>query len=135
MNNKNKLVAAMILIFVVCFALMNRNYDKLARYPYDDAKAKELLASKLNSREISYVVDYEIEPAAFMPYINSPYFNIYNLDTYNKVKMRTIYLSDLDVVRVTEEFLKYTDDFYDFLSNHAWYYCDEMLEAIKEEYK
>ena len=132
-KGKRRLIYGVLLLFVLCYVVMNRNYDPLARYNYDNEIARQALRNNLTNRELQYVVDYQIAPESYMNYIDSANFNIYHLDSYERVRNNFIYLNEWQVVDVAEELLKYTDDFSAFIKDHQWLMYQELMEVISVE--
>lgn len=76
------LIALCALISVVMFIHMNRSYDPLARYPYVSEYNRDIILEYLDSDEIDYMINQQLRPAQFMPFINTEDFNIRNSTFY-----------------------------------------------------
>lgn len=62
---------------------MNQHIDELARYKYADENNSELILEYLNSDDVNYLIDRQLEPDEFMPYLQIEGFNIRNTVYYN----------------------------------------------------
>lgn len=133
-KEKKQLIVGILILFALCYVVMNRNYDPLARYNYDNKIVRETLRKNLNNREILYVVDYQIAPESFMNYIDADNFNIYHIDSYEMVRNNFIYLNDWQVVEIAEELLKHTEDFSDFIKEYQWLMYQELVEVIDSKF-
>ena len=108
MNEKNQkigravLVACILLLFAVCFKVMNNRFDRLSRYPYEDPAKRALIDKYLNDEEIEYIIEYAIAPNYFIDYIEVPGFNIYHVEEYRWLKGERDYLSYEEVVSFIE---------------------------------
>lgn len=76
-------VASLIVLFIVCFGIMNQHVDELARYRYADDTNSEIILENLSSDDINYLIDRQLEPDEFMPYLGIENFNIRNTAYYN----------------------------------------------------
>ena len=110
---------------------MNRNYDPLARYQYDDEEAKELILKYMDEREIKYIIDYSIAPDEFIPYIKFSKFNAYNISYYNKASNNLYYLDDEQVVEVVEKILEKNMDFDKAMKEYMYLSYDVILSKLK----
>ncbi len=104
-------MVAIVLIFGLCYVHMNRNFDPLSRYPYQNENSRELIRTYLNDQEIEYIIEYDIAPVYFKEYITFDGFNIYHIDKYNELKSLGFGISDEDIVDCIETFL--AKDVYD----------------------
>jgi len=98
------LILIVIIIFGVCYSVMNYHYDRLSRYPYSNDDDRELILKYLNDDEINYIIEYSLEPSFFINYITYNDFSIYHADKYNKLKSLFPDLSNQEVVFYTELF-------------------------------
>ncbi len=76
------LVIVVIVIAMTSLGFMNSKYDTLSRYSYSDENARSLIKEYLNKEEIEYIIEYSIEPALFIDYIQEKEFNIYHAAEY-----------------------------------------------------
>lgn len=95
-------VSAVVLISMVCIGIMNVNYDRLSRYPYQDAQARALIDEYFTDEEIAYIIEYSIAPSEFINYISAPDFSVYHASMYNRVRQSIWYLSDHDIVYIVD---------------------------------
>lgn len=98
------LIAAVVIMFASCYAVMNFHYDRLSRYPYSDDDARELILKHLNDDEINYIIEYSLEPSYFIDYINYNDFSIYHADKYNKLKELFPSFTNSEIVYYVELF-------------------------------
>ena len=124
------LIVSLIILTVISYAFMNRNYDPLARYPYDDNKAKELILKYMDEREIKYIIDYSIAPDEFVPYIKSSKFRAYDISYYKKASNYLYNLDDEQIVEVVEKILDNNLDFDKILKEYMYLSYDEILSKL-----
>lgn len=79
-------VFSLIVLALCCYAIMNRRYDELARYPYATTENREIILQYLNTDDINYICDQRIEPNEFLPFIDKPGFDIHNTMWYATAK-------------------------------------------------
>lgn len=80
------LIVLCLVIACVCYIQMNEDYDPLARYPYVTEENREVILEHLNSDEINYIIDRQIDPEKFMDFIDIEGFNIRNTLLYYNAK-------------------------------------------------
>lgn len=115
-------IVLVIIITVSCYIFMNRNFDPLARYSYEiDEMTREKILSKMDEREIKYIVDYEIDYNDFIGYIDAYRFNVYHTEHYNKAKYYLYRLNNMEIVDVVEKILDKNLDFESCLSKFSNY--------------
>lgn len=85
---------------------MNQRFDRLSRYPYENQESRSKIDQYLNDEEIEYIIEYSIAPVEFIEYIESPIFNIYHIDTYNRFSDLFYYLNPLEIVDFCEEIIR-----------------------------
>ena len=95
-------VGIVILIAVSCLAVMNYNYDRLSRYPYQDEKAREIINEYFSDRDIAYLIEYSIAPSEFIEYVPYPGFSVYHSEDYNRLKEAIWYLDAQSIVEFVE---------------------------------
>ncbi|MGL5978621.1 MAG: M15 family metallopeptidase [Erysipelotrichaceae bacterium] len=94
-------IVVLFAIFVASFYQMNLRFDPLARYPYADQANRELLLEHLSTTDISYIIQQQITPERFEPYLGIEGFNITHIAMYEVVAQHE---SDLkQVVRFINE--------------------------------
>ena len=121
------LIVSLIILTVISYNFMNRNYDPLARYQYDDEEAKELILKYMDEREIKYIIDYSIAPDEFIPYIKSSKFNAYNISYYKEASNCLYYLNNDQVVEVVEKILEKNMDFDKTIKEYMYLSYYEIL--------
>ena len=131
-NKRLILIFGVIIVFFICFSLMNKSFDRLSRYPYEDPHDRELIDQYLNDEEIEYLIEYSIAPAYFIKYIESPGFNIYHIDSYQKIEDNYWYLNYDQIVNFTETLLTYDDGLNTALSLAPDYYYEDVLTWLKD---
>ena len=85
---------------------MNQRFDRLSRYPYEDEKSRQLIDANLNDEEIEYIIEYSIAPYEFIEYVESPIFNVYHINFYNRFSDLLYYLNPLEIVDFVEEVIR-----------------------------
>lgn len=100
-------VSVVIAITLVCFGVMNVNYDALARYPYKDQKSRQKIREKLNNQEIEYIIEYSIPPNMFISFIDAPGFSIYHAAEYKELSKWVWQVSPETIVKYVEETRNY----------------------------
>lgn len=79
-------VSSLIVLFLICYAIMNQRSDELARYKYATNENSDIILEALNTEEINYLIDRQFTPEEFMPYLNINGFNIRHVNYYNACK-------------------------------------------------
>lgn len=79
-------IVSLLGLFGVCFTIMNRHYDELARYPYVTSENRELILEHLSSDDINYMVSQQLKPEQFLPFIETKGFEIRNTLWYSRAK-------------------------------------------------
>jgi len=79
-------IGSLIVLFAVCFAIMNEHYDELARYPYVTSENREVILKHLNNEDINYMIAQQLKPEQFLPFIETKGFQIRNTLWYNRAK-------------------------------------------------
>lgn len=79
-------IVSLIALFGVCFTIMNKHYDELARYPYVTNENREIILEHLSSDDINYMVSQQLKPEQFLPFIEVKDFQIRNTLWYSRAK-------------------------------------------------
>lgn len=79
-------IVSLLALFGVCFTIMNRHYDELARYPYVTTENREVILEHLSSDDINYMVSQQLRPEQFLPFIETKGFEIRNTLWYSRSK-------------------------------------------------
>lgn len=79
-------IASLIVLFGVCFTIMNKHYDELARYPYVNDENREIILEYLSTEDINYMIAQQIKPETFLPFIQEKGFQIRNCVWYSRTK-------------------------------------------------
>jgi len=79
-------IAVLLVLFGVCFTVMNQHYDELARYPYVTSENRDIIVEHLSSEDINYMISQQLKPEQFLPYIETKGFTIRNTLWYNRAK-------------------------------------------------
>lgn len=115
------LIVTIVILTGVCYLIMNRNYDPLSRYPYDDTQARQAILEYMDDREIQYIVDYSISPSEFMDYIESPNFNVFYTAYYNEARQSLYYLTNYQIVDVVNKIMSKRLDFDECMKKYAYW--------------
>lgn len=75
-------ILSLIVLFCVCFFVMNQHYDKLARYQYVSDENREIILKYLNTEDINYMIAQQIKPEEMLPFIEEEGFDIHNTIYY-----------------------------------------------------
>lgn len=100
------LVVSILVVFGLCYARMNKNFDVLSRYPYQNEESRALIREYLDTEEIEYIIEYDIAPVYFKEYIKYDGFNIYHIEQYNALKAMGFHISDEDIVDCVETYIQ-----------------------------
>lgn len=103
------LFVAVIAIFGVCLSIMNKRFDRLSRYPYENPQARELINKYMSDEEIEFIIEYSIDPSYFIDYIDCCGFNVYHVDAYDEAKGYCWYLSNGNIVDLVEKIYAKSD--------------------------
>ena len=124
-------VSSVVLLAVVCIGIMNLQYDRLSRYPYQDPEARALIDEYLTNDEISYIIEYSIAPSEFTHYLGIPDFSIYHISLYQRVRDSIWYLNDDNIVYIVELAREKMsmDQLVDYLLNYDF---DSVVRYLKE---
>ena len=95
-------VSGVVLLAALCIGIMNLQYDRLSRYPYQDKQARAIIDEHLTDDEISYIIEYSIAPSEFLDYIDAPGFSIYHVAFYKQVRNSIWYLNNENIVYIVE---------------------------------
>ncbi|MEG0313998.1 MAG: M15 family metallopeptidase [Erysipelotrichaceae bacterium] len=77
-------IIVLVLLFITCFSIMDKRYDPLARYPYATKENREdILKYITKPDDINYLIQQQLKPDDFMPYINLSNFDIHNVVYYD----------------------------------------------------
>lgn len=79
-------IVSLIVMFVICFVIMNRHYDELARYQYVTNENREVILAHLDEEDINYMINQQLKPEQFLPFIEVDDFQIENAVWYTKTK-------------------------------------------------
>lgn len=79
-------IVILVALFGVCFTIMNKHYDELARYPYVTSENREIILEHLTSDDINYMVSQQLKPEQFLPFIETEGFEIRNTLWYARAK-------------------------------------------------
>ncbi|MGM9946797.1 D-alanyl-D-alanine carboxypeptidase family protein [Floccifex sp.] len=80
------LIVLCMCIATLCYVRMNQSYDALARYPYVNDENRDILLKYLDSDDINYIINQQIEPGQFMDFIECEGFDIHNTLLYSSAK-------------------------------------------------
>lgn len=135
------LLLCITIIFMLAYIQMNRQYDKLSRYPYQDEESRKLIKQYLADDEIDYIIEYSIAPSLFIKFIAEKNFNIYHAKQYFELSQLAWELNTQQIVEIIElsdeqytveqlaEYLENYryDEFVYFLKNHDSYNPESSL--------
>lgn len=127
------LVVFITILFGICFIRMNKRFDRLSRYPYDNPEKRALIDKHLNDDEIEYIIEYSIEPNYFIKFIQCKNFNIYHVDFYQDVNQKAgwIFNDNQDIVDLCENALQFENGKETTLSMLPDYSASEILYWLR----
>ena len=73
--------------FVVCYMLMGQNYDALARYAYANEDNRDAILAVVSKADIQLLIDYDIRPEEFLPFIKVEGFDLRNSKAYYEASL------------------------------------------------
>lgn len=79
-------ITSLLVLFGICFTVMNRHYDELARYPYVTSENRDIILEHLSNDDINYMISQQLKPEQFLPYIETEGFVLRNTLWYNRAK-------------------------------------------------
>lgn len=79
-------IISLLALFSICFVIMNRHYDELARYPYVTEENRDVILKHLSSDDINYMISQQLTPEQFLPFIETKGFTIRNTLWYMRAK-------------------------------------------------
>lgn len=79
-------IISLLILFSICFVIMNRHYDELARYPYVTEENREIILEHLSADDINYMISQQLKPEQFLPFIETKDFTIRNALWYKRAK-------------------------------------------------
>ncbi len=123
-------IVSLLVLFGVCFTIMNRHYDELARYPYVTNENREIILKYLSNDDINYMISQQLKPEQFLPFIETKNFTIRNTLWYTRAKE----LQDADhetIVSFINDFRNQLD--YAKLETLLQAYSYETLRTFYEE--
>ena len=126
------LLAGVLLIFFACYVHMNRRFDRLARYPYEDEEVRDLIYRNLNDEEIDYIIEYSLSPDIFIRYIRTPGFSVYRSQYYNALSSVRGDLTNAEIVHYVNEIISHTDKVDEAISYLGSHSLEETLMAFRE---
>ena len=81
------LILAIAAFFVVCYYTMNTKYDPLARYPYVTDTNREEIIANISKQDIQFIIDEDIKPEQFLPFVKSEEFVMKNTVAYYEISL------------------------------------------------
>lgn len=79
-------IASLVALFGICFTIMNKHYDELARYRYVTKDNRQVILDHLDTDDINYMIAQQLRPEQFLPFIDTPGFDIRKTLWYTKAK-------------------------------------------------
>ena len=77
-------ILILIVLFVICLTKMNESYDDLGRYQFElTEEERKLVLDQFSTEDINYLVEQQIEPKQFLPYLLVDGFDLSNTKMYN----------------------------------------------------
>ncbi len=127
------LIIVVMLLFGVCFYRMNKHFDRLTRYPYNDPTARRLIDKYLSDDDIEYIIEYSIAPENFLDYIEAKNFSIYHVPFYQELKSFRWYLPESEIVDTVEQLYQYTDEIEGAIEELRYHTLDEVIEKYESK--
>ena len=80
-------VGFVTVFFIVCYVLMGQNYDALARYAYATEENHDEILDVVSKADIQLLIDYDIRPEEFLPFVHVANFNLRNSKAYYEASL------------------------------------------------
>lgn len=122
-------VGSLIGLFVVCYYIMNEDYNELARYPYATEENRDIILKYLDTSDINYLTAQQIEPKDFMDFIEVEGFDVHNTLWYSKAKQEQD-ASNEDIVKFINAYREHMSfgDLPYLLSSYSYATLSEYYE-------
>ena len=75
-------VGFVTVFFIICYLFMGQHYDPLARYIYVDDENREQILDAVSKSDIQLLIDYDIRPEEFLPFVEVDGYDILNAKAY-----------------------------------------------------
>lgn len=75
-------VGFVTVFFIVCYMFMGQHYDPLARYVYSTDANRDLILDAVSKADIQLLIDYDIRPEEFLPYVGVEGYQLLNSKAY-----------------------------------------------------
>ena len=111
---------------------MNKKYDRLARYQYDNPEARLLIDEYMNDEEIEYIIEYAIDPTTFIDYVKAPSFSVYHVEFYDLVSQYLSNYSKVDIVEYAEKISQYSKNPQEDLKYLIYYTPEELIYYLEK---
>lgn len=127
------LIGSLLVLTIVCYLIMNRNYDPLSRYPYElDEDTRELILDNMNELEIKYIIDYSIQPGEFVDYIEDPKFNAYFISLYNEADEKLYLINTSQIVPIVNRIEELNLDFEKCMDKYSFMFYDSIMGDLSK---
>lgn len=127
-------IGSLIVLFIICYSVMNEHFDPLARYKYADDSNRDLIIDYLSEDDINYLIDRQLTPEEFMPYFGIEGFTIRYVNWYNLAKNTQNESLDV-IVKFVNTYLGnklHQDDLEKLLSNYSYATLSAFYEGDDE---
>lgn len=127
-------IGSLIVLFIICYSVMNEHFDPLARYKYADDSNRDLIIDYLSEDDINYLIDRQLTPEEFMPYFGIEGFTIRYVNWYNLAKNTQNESLDV-IVKFVNTYLGnqlHQDDLEKLLSNYSYATLSAYYEGDDE---
>ena len=78
-------VVFITVFFVICYTIMSQHYDPLARYAYATDENREEILEVVTKQDIQTLIDLDIRPEEFLPFVNVDEFQLRYAKMYYQV--------------------------------------------------
>lgn len=125
------LLGSIVVLTVVCYIILNRNYDPLSRYTYSlTSEERELILENMDELEIKYIIDYSISPAYFNDFVRFYNFNAFYTEEYYQAKLKLIRLDNEEIVNVVNRIETKHLDFDSCMSQYQYLPYSLIMESL-----
>ncbi|MGB4985116.1 MAG: hypothetical protein WBO70_05040 [Erysipelotrichaceae bacterium] len=97
------LTISLMIFFMGCLYFINIKYDPLSRYKYKTASNRDIIINNLSKDEIDYIIDYDLKPEQFLPFMEINNFRLENSQLYYQLNS-SIY-NENQVVNVVNRYV------------------------------
>lgn len=127
------LLGGIIALSIICYVIMNRNYDPLSRYPYELTESqKQTILDNMDELEIKYIIDYSIAPGYFMDFVTNYNFNAFYSEEYYIASQKLILLDTNEIISVVNTIESKGLDFNNCMEEYSYMFYSSIMERLNQ---